>query len=137
MHPTKRSDPHSNTDTTPPPWFDRAIRDGVAQLYALSLDGMPAADTVGATVRIWIGDLWAARRWVDSEAGLIAEAFRRLRCHAHRWPQMADFLEAFRASIPRSADAPLPAVLNGESLDRSRMALEKAARKLAASKLVH
>jgi len=64
--------------------------------YAQSLPGCPGADVfASATVRSWVEDLWMDARysWIDpdSDRARIAEAFRRIRQHAERWPTQADF----------------------------------------------
>lgn len=108
MQTTTSSDQRSNT--TPPAWFDRAIRQGIATLYALALDGVPAADTLSATVKLWVEDLWRRRCsvWTEADLPRLQAAFRKLRTDRRRWPQMVDFLEAVPDPQPSTAPA-LPA----------------------------
>lgn len=62
-------------------------------VYSLGLEGSPGADIFPATVRLWVGDLWASHKcnWHESDAQRIREAFQRLRGNSRRWPQQTDF----------------------------------------------
>jgi hypothetical protein len=69
-----------------PDWFRRAIGEGLMRLYALSLPGYPAAETVKLTKAAWCDALWAARRWTPEDQGRLAAAFTRLATATERWP---------------------------------------------------
>jgi hypothetical protein len=72
------------------------IREGLATLYLLNLDGCPAADTVGKTASIWVEFLWRSRRreWhMEADTPCIHEAFSKLVATSHRWPAPARFWE--------------------------------------------
>jgi hypothetical protein len=77
--------------TNPPTWFSNAINRGIAELYAMSLEGCPGADTLPATAALWTDDLWARAAFVESDAPRILQAFRKMRGHLRRWPQQVDF----------------------------------------------
>lgn len=69
-----------------PDWFRRAIGEGLMRLYALSLPGYPAAETVKLTKAAWCDALWSARRWTPEDQGRLGVAFARLAATAERWP---------------------------------------------------
>ncbi len=119
-----------------PPWFDRAIRTGVASLYALGLEHCPAADMLDVTVRIWVQDLWRLRAgtWVQEDAERLDEAFYRLRTRQRRWPQVADLIAAMPS---RPELVALPAVVLSEEEQQRNQAritaiCEQLARKMSA-----
>jgi hypothetical protein len=86
--------------TAPPSWFHSTIASNVAQLYAMGLEGTPAADVMAATVRVWSGDLWESRTWDQQDVPRINTAFRQLRTTRHRWPGTVDFLALLPVRIP-------------------------------------
>jgi hypothetical protein len=112
---------HPNTSNSPPAWFDREIRQGIATMYALGLEGVPAADTLTATAKLWVGDLWSLRGsvWTERDASRIEAGFRLLRTRSRRWPQMADLLGAIPDPEPVTA------------LPRRLLSPEEAARSIA------
>jgi sulfur transfer protein SufE len=98
--------------TIPPDWFTTAIRTGLAQVYAMSLQGCPSSEIIKATTATWIDDLWHDSRfaWADppKDATRIAEAFRTLRRTSERWPTMPEFVRALPAPPERVSLAHKP-----------------------------
>lgn len=114
-----------------PPWFDRAIRTGIARLYALGFERCPAADMLEATVQVWAEDLWDLRAgtWVEADAARFDEAFYRLRTRQRVWPQMADLIAALPS---RPEPVALPAVvLTEEQQQRNKERVDSICAELA------
>lgn len=92
------------TNPSPTPqWFSTLIREGIASLYLLCLEGCPAADILSATGEFWIRDLWNSRRreWhLEADAPCIQAAFEKLRQTCHRWPAPARFWECLPERKP-------------------------------------
>lgn len=108
--------------TSIPDWFTKAIADGLARMYALNLDGCPAADVLAGTQRVWAEDLWERLKHgeptVTEDLPRIREAFRRLRTSCMRWPAPAQFL---RELPPRRVKRPdMPALPPGKLPDAER-----------------
>lgn len=113
------------TNAPAPTWFSTLIREGLATLYTLSLDGYPAADIVGATTNVWIQSLWNSPRrgWhMEADTPCIRAAFASLVGTSHRWPTPARFWEVLPARAPSEQTA-LPARVF--SLEERRANLRK------------
>jgi hypothetical protein len=96
----------------PEPWFRGIVVDGLQRLFALRLEGAPAADALALTGSVWIDTLWDRQGWRigdgyrDDER--LRTAFRALAANADRWPTPA----ALVRHLPRPAELPpdLPAI---------------------------
>ena len=86
------------------PWFRREIADGLSALYALMLDGHPAADILSRTADVWETALWKGRAWdADLDPPRLREAFRRLAASAQRWPHPAQLIDRLPQRRPQRA----------------------------------
>lgn len=91
------------TQTPVPTWFSTLIREGLATLYLLNLEGYPAADTAGSTADIWVEFLWKSRKreWhAEADTPCIRAAFAKLVGTCHRWPAPAKFWECLPERQP-------------------------------------
>ena len=96
-----------------PGWFKTALREGLSTLYALNLEGCPAADVFEATARVWEQDLWAfmapSDPKPDTDTPRIAAAFRSMRLELRRWPAPRVFRDHLRPrNVPRPPALPNP-----------------------------
>lgn len=76
------------------------IREGLASLHCLNLEGYPAVDVVAVTTSFWINDLWNSprREWhMEADEPCIRKAFAAMRQTCHRWPAPAKFWEVLPA----------------------------------------
>lgn len=79
------------TDNKPnmiPGWFRVCIGDGLQRLYALRLDGTPAAETITLTAQAWAESLWQCGIAWDQEQDppRLEAAFNAVARNALRWP---------------------------------------------------
>ena len=82
-------------------WLEREVASGLMGLIALRLDGAPAADTVGATLDIWLVVLAKGREWDEHiDAERIRKAFQVLFSTCERWPAPARLLREMPARMP-------------------------------------
>lgn len=92
-----------------PDWFLTSIRDGIAGLFAMSLEGSPSGEMLPATAKVWASDLWSDPRLTwnrEWDADRIPAAFQAIRRHARRWPAQADFWQ----HLPERKVADVPAL---------------------------
>lgn len=90
-------------NTPVPLWFSTLIREGLASLHCLNLEGYPAVDVVAITTNFWVNDLWSSskREWhMEADEPCIRIAFKRLRNECHRWPAPAKFWEVLPQRAP-------------------------------------
>lgn len=80
-----------------PDWFTRTVCGSLAELMLMSLEGVPAHDTLGLVAARWLTELWPKRVWRQENrftgarrlhAAIIAAAE-----HAKRWPAVRDVLD--------------------------------------------
>lgn len=73
-------------------WIADVTVSGLQRLYALRLDGAPAADVLAGTAAVWIEIVTErAQRWPDGQGRARLEAaFRVLSGAARRWPAPAE-----------------------------------------------
>jgi len=80
-----------------PDWFAQTISEELARLYALNLEGCPAADVLETTTRSWVDDLFEHLKHSQLDARVdrprIRTAFRKIRLSNKRWPAPRTFLE--------------------------------------------
>ena len=87
----------TSSQTSPPaPWFEQLIRECLATLYLLNLDGCPAADQVGKTATLWVRLLWTKPRagWhEEADSQRLRDGFKSIAETCKRFPSPAVFLE--------------------------------------------
>lgn len=79
-----------------PDWFTTLIRQGLTTLYALCLQGCPAADATKATGALWVRLLWEKSRnsWNrEHDEGRILAAFQSMALDLRHWPAPAVFFD--------------------------------------------
>lgn len=82
-------------------WLEREVASGLMGLIALRLDGAPAADTVSATLDIWLVALSKGREWDEQEDAVrIQKAFEVLFASCERWPAPARLLRELPSREP-------------------------------------
>lgn len=89
------------------------VREGLATLHVLNLEGYPASDVVGATANVWVSALWNTRKreWhKEADTPCIREAFRVLADTCNRWPSPAKFWEVLPERKPFEGQALPPRV---------------------------
>jgi len=84
-----------------PEWFTRTVCGSLAELIVMSMEGMPAYDTLPLVVERWLAELWPKREWKKScrfrGAKRLRTAFIQAAGHAGRWPSIQDVLDG----VPR------------------------------------
>lgn len=80
-----------------PEWFTRTVCGALAELVLMSLEGVPAHDTLGLVAERWLTELWPKRAW---RQGCRFRGAKRLRDaviasaeERHRWPSVRDVLD--------------------------------------------
>jgi hypothetical protein len=100
------------THTAPPAWFLKTVNEGLAKLYALCLDGCPAADALKGTAWVWSEALWDAIQYgppsADVDADRLASAFRTMCRTLERWPAPAILLRHLPPRVAPRRDPALP-----------------------------
>ncbi len=85
-----------------PDWFVRTVCGSLAELVSMSLDGMPALDTLPFVVDRWLGELYPKRNWRQKCRFRGAKRLRNAIIDAaesrKRWPTPGDAL----GNIPRA-----------------------------------
>lgn len=80
-----------------PEWFTRTVCGSLAELVLMSLEGVPAHDTLGLVAERWLAELWPKRAWQpDSRfmgAKRLRDAFIAAAEERHRWPAVRDVLD--------------------------------------------
>lgn len=85
-------------------WLEREVALGLKGLIALRLDGAPAADTVSATLDVWLVALNKGREWDEQEdARRIQKAFEVLFATCERWPAPARLMRELPLRAPELA----------------------------------
>lgn len=106
-------------------WLDRVIREGLARLAALSLEGAPQAAVAQLAPQVWRDALTRNRTFDEGlDAWRIRTAFRALESTAKRWPSPAHLIEA----MPPRREAPVPKI----AVDRRGRNLPQFVRDVAA-----
>ena len=69
-------------------WFMAEVATGLQKLISLSLQGMPAMETIQLNATVWAETLWAAPiAWhQELDAQRIQQAFSRMMRDVERWP---------------------------------------------------
>lgn len=88
-------------DYPPPPevprWFVRTVCGSLAELMLMSLEGVPAHDTLQLVAARWLAELWPKREWrQDSRfrgAKRLRDAIIAAADERHRWPAVRDVLD--------------------------------------------
>jgi hypothetical protein len=100
------------------PWLHNRVLDGFAYLYALGLEGTPAAEVVEQSVSTWLRTIASQPLAWDEEldSTRLRVAFETVAASARRWPAPALVLGAMgprpkRAEAQRLAASPPPEVL--------------------------
>lgn len=85
------------TPANVPEWFTRTVCGALAELVLMSLEGVPAHDTLGLVAERWLAELWPKRTWqVDCRfmgARRLRAAFITAAEERHRWPAVRDVLD--------------------------------------------
>jgi len=84
-----------------PEWFTRTVCGSLAELVMMSLDGMPAYDTLSLQAERWLKELWPKRNWRQQcrfrGAKRLRHSFISATETKERWPSVHDVL----SQIPR------------------------------------
>jgi len=90
-----------STSDDMPEWFTRTVCGSLAELVMMSLDGMPAYDTLPLQTERWLKELWPKRDWRQQCRFRGAQRLRNSFINAantkERWPSVHDVL----SQIPR------------------------------------
>jgi len=85
-----------------PEWFVRTVCGSLAEMVTMSLEGMPALDTMPIVVERWLAELWPKRDWRQRcrfrGAKRLRDAFAQAAEQRKRWPTVGDVL----ANVPRA-----------------------------------
>lgn len=120
-----------------PQWFSTLIREGLASLYTLCLEGCPAADILTATAEFWSRDLWNSPRrgWhEEADTPCIRLAFERMRQSCHRWPAPARFWELLPDRVLSDARALPSRVVSIEDRQRNIARMREITERLLSDK---
>jgi hypothetical protein len=93
---------------TAPLWLEQRVIEGIQGLLVMRLEGAPAADTINATVDMWLEALMACgTTWQeDLDAARVTEAFRQLTHRREQWPPPRTLLNVMPARAPQQALPP-------------------------------
>lgn len=121
----------TSSKTSPAPWFENLLRQCLATIVLLNLEGSPAADMIGKTAALWVRLLWDKPHggWrEDLDARRIRKAFEDIANTCRRFPSP----EVFWSKLPpRPAPNPKTTIGPGWGREREREALEARDRWLA------
>jgi len=85
-----------------PEWFTRTVCGSLAELVMMSLDSMPAYDTLSLQAERWLKELWPKREWQQHcrfrGARRLRDAFINAADTKERWPSVRDVL----SQVPRT-----------------------------------
>jgi len=85
-----------------PEWFARTVCGSLAELVMMSMDGMPAYDTLPLQAERWLNELWPKRDWQQQcrfrGAKRLRDAFINAADTKERWPSVRDVL----SQVPRT-----------------------------------
>ena len=92
-------------------WFMAEVATGLQKLISLSLQGMPAMETIQLTATVWAETLWAAPiAWhQELDAQRIRAAFVRMMRDIERWPAPKHLLQYLPAR-PEPVKLPAPEI---------------------------
>ena len=80
-----------------PEWFVRTVCGSLAELITMSVEGVPAFDTLPLVAERWLNELWPRREWKKScrfrGAKRLRTAIIQAAEHRGRWPTVKDVLE--------------------------------------------
>lgn len=83
--------------TDVPEWFTRTVCGSLAELMLMSLEGVPAHDTLPLVAERWLGELFPKRAWRQNcrfrGAKRLRDAFIASADERQRWPALRDVLD--------------------------------------------
>ncbi|MDT8383022.1 MAG: hypothetical protein RRB22_01250 [Gammaproteobacteria bacterium] len=87
---------HYPTPEGVPEWFTRTVCGSLAELVMMSMEGMPAYDTLTLQAERWLRELWPKRDWQQRcrfrGAKRLRDAFTTAADTKERWPSVRDVL---------------------------------------------
>lgn len=116
-------------------WIADVVVSGLQRLYALRLDGAPAADVLAGTATVWI-EIVAARaaRWpAEPGRARLEAAFRALAGTARRWPAPAELWD----HLPPVQQPPALPAPRDRAAARAQLARIRAIAGLASAGVTH
>lgn len=79
-----------------PEWFVRTVCGSLAELIMMSVEGIPALDTLPMVTERWLAELWPKRQWRKDchfrGARRLRNAFVMAAEERHHWPTVRDIL---------------------------------------------